>query len=89
MKKVVRLSESQLNELIEKIVKEQASFDQIMKLPNCSDKKDEELNGGVLVKTVVPSSNRAAAISQSFNKEINRAVNIYVVKDKKPFCKYR
>ena len=89
MKKVVRLSESQLNDLIENIVSEQSILNQLMKLPDCSDKKDEELNGGVLVKTVIPNSNRGAAISQSFNKEINRAVNVYVVKDKVPFCKFR
>ena len=89
MKKVVRLSESQLNDLIEKIVSEQTILGELMKLPDCSDKKDEELNGGVLVKTVIPNSNRGAAISQSFNKQINNAVNMYVVKEKRPFCKYR
>lgn len=89
MKKVVRLNESQLNDLIEKIVSEQTILGELMKLPDCLDKKDEELNGGVLVKTVIPNTNRAAAISQSFNKEINRAVNLYVVKDKRPFCKFR
>ena len=86
MKKVVRLTEGQLSELVQKILSEDYS---LVDLPNCSKKGADELNGTKIVKHEVPNTDRLAAISNSFNKQINRGVELYVVKNNKPFCKIR
>jgi hypothetical protein len=93
--KKVKLTEKQLEELVLKVLKEQGTMAGAMtgveafnKLPDCKRKDDEELVGGVIMKVKSPQS-RAAAISQSFSKEINTTVSLYIQKNKKPFCKLR
>lgn len=91
MKKVIRLTESELSEMVYKIINEEAgapTISELTKLPNCSRKKDSELAGGVIREVPAPTDRRAA-ISQSFNKSINTDISLYIVKDKKPFCKLR
>lgn len=88
MKKIIKLTEAELTEMVYKIISEDASMSELNKLPSCSRKKDEELVGG-LVKEVPQPQSRAAAISQSFNQTLNVDVKLYIVKDKKPFCKLR
>jgi len=46
------------------------------------------LAGGVIMKVKSPQS-RAAAVSQSFSKQINTTVSLFIQKNKKPFCKLR
>jgi len=94
MKKIT-LTEKQLEEMVLKVLEEQGAVSGAMtgvqaydKLPSCGKKSDDELAGGVIMKVKAPQS-RAAAISQSFNKEINRTVTLFIQKNNKPFCKFR
>jgi hypothetical protein len=94
MKKIT-LTEKQLEEMVLKVLEEQGALQGAMtgiqafdKLPSCGKKSDDELSGGVIMKVKAPQS-RAAAISQSFNKEINRTVTLFIQKNNKPFCKFR
>jgi hypothetical protein len=94
MKKIT-LTEKQLEEMVLKVLEEQGALTGAMtgveafnQLPDCKRKSDDELSGGVVMKVKTPQS-RAAAVSQSFSKQINTTVSLFIQKDKKPFCKYR
>jgi hypothetical protein len=88
MKKVIKLTESELMELVKKVMSEDNNQKEISGLPKCSDKKDNELVGGVVNKVQEPQS-RAQAISKSFNNAIHIDVNLYISKGGKPFCRLR
>jgi len=94
MKKVT-LTEKQIEEMVLKVLEEQGALTGAMtgveafnKLPDCKKKSDDELAGGVIMKVKSPQS-RAAAVSQSFSKQINTTVSLFIQKNKKPFCKLR
>ena len=104
MKKVIRLTESELTEIISEAIQkellQEADFNQIKNTPNCSTKSNNDLRDGVIkhmaVKQQVKSapSSRLAAIKSgapALQGTTSGSMEefLYVEKNGKPFCRLR
>lgn len=97
MKKVVKLTESQIENLVRKVLEEQSAVSggaagmsraEINNLPKCSELKNvDKIIGGVVKKHMVGDS-RLQAFQAAANSA-NIGTSVYVEVNKKPFCKIK